>query len=90
MSLRQLAAAADVHPVYAARMFRRHVGCAMRTFVHRLRVLHASRLIAQGGVSLASLAVDSGFCDQSPMTHVFKQVTGVTPTAYRRAVRGPA
>ena len=90
LSLRELAAAAGVHPVYAARMFRLHVGCAMRTFVHRLRVLHASRAIARGGAGLATIAVDSGFCDQSHMTHVFKQVTGVTPTAYRQIMRGRA
>lgn len=88
LSLRELAAAAGVHPVYAARTFRLHVGCAMRTLVHRLRVLHASRAIAKGGVGLAAIAVDSGFCDQSHMTHVFKQVTGVTPTVYRRIMRG--
>jgi AraC-like DNA-binding protein len=60
----------------------------MRTFVHRLRVLHACRAIAGGRGPLAAVAADSGFCDQSHMTHVFRQITGVTPTAYRRIVSG--
>lgn len=88
VTLPELADLAGVHPVHLARVFRRHVGCTMRTFVHRLRVLHACREIAGGRGPLAAVAADSGFCDQSHMTHVFRQITGVTPTAYRRIVSG--
>jgi AraC family transcriptional regulator len=87
VSLRGLADAAGVHPTHVARVFRRHHGCTMRGFLHRLRVLHASRLIA-GDARLAEVALDSGFCDQSHLTHVFQAVTGMTPTAYRRLARG--
>jgi len=87
VSLRGLADVAGVHPTHAARVFRRHHGCTMRAYLHRLRVLHASRLIARDA-GLAEVALDSGFCDQSHMTHVFQAVTGMTPSAYRRLARG--
>jgi len=86
VSLRALAEQAGVHPVHASRVFRRENGCTMRTFLHRQRVLHACRAILDGRRGLAAVATESGFCDQSHMTHVFRQVTGMTPTAYRRSV----
>jgi AraC family transcriptional regulator len=87
MSLRSLADAAGVHPNHVARVFRRHHGCTMRSFLHRLRVLHASRRIA-ADAPLAEVALDSGFYDQSHLTHVFLAVTGMTPSAYRALLRG--
>jgi AraC family transcriptional regulator len=87
VSLRALADAAGVHPNHVARVFRRHHGCTMRSYLHRLRVLHASRLIA-ADAQLAEVAIESGFCDQSHLTHVFQTVTGMTPSAYRRLARG--
>jgi AraC family transcriptional regulator len=81
-SLKALAKVAGVHPVHVARVFRRHHGCTMREQLHRLRVLDASRRIA-AGAPLAEVALASGFCDQSHLTHVFRAVTGMTPSAYR-------
>jgi len=87
VSLAALAALAGVHPVYLARVFRRHHGCSIRAFLHTQRTLHASRVIAAGS-SLADAAVIAGFYDQSHMTNVFKVVTGMTPDRYR-ALRIP-
>jgi AraC family transcriptional regulator len=84
VSLRALADIAGVHPMHVARVFRRHHGCTIRSFLQRRRVLHACERIARGREGLASVAVDSGFYDQSHMTHVFRHVTGLTPTAYRK------
>jgi AraC family transcriptional regulator len=88
VSLLDLATLAGVHPVHVSRVFRRHhAGGSIRDFVHRLRVLHACRLI-EDGESLASAAGESGFCDQSHMTRVFLGVTGMTPSRFRRTARG--
>jgi len=85
VSLRALADTAGVHPVHLARVFRSHLGCSMRQFVQRRRVLRATRAMCEtDGLSLASVAAESGFCDQSHMTHVFRQVTGATPSVIRR------
>jgi AraC family transcriptional regulator len=85
MSLGALASLAGVHPVHAARVFRAHHGCTMGTFRHRQRVLQASKMIAAGG-SLAEVAIDCGFFDQSHMTHVFKSITGFAPVQLRKLV----
>lgn len=87
VSLNQLATLAGVHPVHVSRIFRRHHGDSIRDFVHRLRVVHACRLIEEQQ-SLASAAAESGFCDQSHMTRVFLSVTGMTPSRFRHTARG--
>ncbi|WP_375770779.1 AraC family transcriptional regulator [Archangium gephyra] len=87
VSLHQLATLAGVHPVHVSRSFRRHHGGSIRDFVHRLRMLHACRLIEEQQ-SLASAAAESGFCDQSHMTRVFLSVTGMTPSRFRQTAHG--
>jgi AraC family transcriptional regulator len=87
VSLHELATLAGVHPVHVSRVFRRHHGGSIRDFVHRLRVVHACRLIGERE-SLASAAVDSGFCDQSHMTRVFLAITGMTPSTFRTTAVG--
>ena len=89
VSLGALAALAGVHPVHVARVFRRHHGTTLRGHLHHLRVLTAARAIADG-TPLAAAAVAAGFYDQAHLGHVFKAVTGMTPTQYRAAHRrGP-
>ena len=85
-SLRALADVAGVHPVHVARVFRAHHGCTMSTFVQRLRVVHATRLIV-AGAALADAALEAGFYDQSHMTRVFKAITGMPPIRARDALK---
>src|SRR3569832_217000 len=84
-SLRALADLAGVHPVHVARVFRAHHGCTMRTFIQRLRVVHATRLIV-AGAQLADAALEAGFYDQSHMTRVFRALTGMPPVRARKAL----
>lgn len=88
ISLHQLATVAGVHPVHVSRVFRLHCGDSVRAFVQRLRVLHACRLITEERMPLAAAAAESGFCDQSHMTRVFRAITGMQPARFRRAARG--
>ena len=85
-SLRALADLAGVHPVHVARVFRAHHGCTMRTFIQRLRVVHATRLIV-AGAQLADAALEAGFYDQSHMTRVFRAITGMLPVRARKALK---
>jgi AraC family transcriptional regulator len=89
LTLGDLAAAVDLHPVYLATAFRRHCGCGVGEYLRRLRVEEACRRLAETGEPLAEIAVAAGFCDQSHFTRLFKRHLGMTPAAYRqRAGRG--
>ncbi|HEY5837536.1 MAG TPA: AraC family transcriptional regulator [Pyrinomonadaceae bacterium] len=84
-----LAAQANVHPVYLARVFRRYVGCSITDYRTLLKARAAAELLASSGVTLATAAHDCGFADQSHMGRSFKSVTGLTPRDYRTIVNGP-
>jgi AraC family transcriptional regulator len=81
-----VAAEVGTHPVHLAAVFRKHVGCSVGDFVRKCRVEFAASRLARPGVALADIAAEAGFADQSHFTRVFKQATGLTPAAFRRAV----
>ncbi|MBX7222536.1 MAG: AraC family transcriptional regulator [Blastocatellia bacterium] len=74
-----LAAAAEVHPVYLARAFRAHFGCTPGVYLRRVRIAWAKHQLLQGARPLSDIAFAAGFADQSHFTKVFKQETGLTP-----------
>jgi AraC family transcriptional regulator len=52
------------------------------------RIERAQQLLQAGAdVSLAEVAADGGFSDQSQFTHHFKGVVGVTPMQFRMPAR---
>ncbi|VVE87928.1 helix-turn-helix domain-containing protein [Pandoraea bronchicola] len=50
----------------------------------RLRLARAASLLAANDATLADIALDVGFNDQSALTHAFRQHYGQTPAAWRR------
>lgn len=67
-----------------ARQFRWHYGCTVGTYVRRLRVQYAARQLAATRTPLSDVAIAAGFCDQSHLCRVFRQVTGTSPGEFRR------
>ena len=45
---------------------------------------HACQLLSAPEASLAGVAFDAGFADQSQFSRAFKQLTGVTPGSFRK------
>ena len=82
--VRELAANAEVHPVYLARQFRRHMGCSITDYRRLLKARAAAQSLTSSNDSFAAAATDFGFADQSHFGRVFKTVTGLTPLDYRR------
>jgi len=85
-SVSSLAAEAGVHPVHLARVFRRHRGETIASYVRRVRVQRAARLLAgrdPGSGNTASIAAAAGFADQSHMSRAFRRVAGTTPALVR-------
>lgn len=83
VTVESLADEAGVHRVHLARVFRHVVGLSIGDYLRRLRVQHACRLLVRPGARLADVSAASGFADQSHLTRIFKQVTGVTPAFFR-------
>jgi len=81
--LSELAAEIGVTPVQVARAFRARYGVSVGEYGRRIRVEWAAAEIARGDRTLAEIAVEAGFADQSHFTRLFKRYLGTTPGQYR-------
>lgn len=88
IALDDLARAASVHSATVVRGFRAHLRCTPADYVRRIRLEHAERELARGVRSIADIALECGFYDQSHLTRVIRRYTGMTPMEYRRENRG--
>lgn len=68
---------------HLSRILRQELGCTFTEYVSRQRVDRSKVLLMNERLSLADIAGETGFDDQSYFTKVFKKVTGVTPGKYR-------
>jgi AraC family transcriptional regulator len=83
-TLTNMAAEVGVHPVYLCRTFSEHFDCTLGEYIRKLRVLRGRQLLAIDDGTLAEIALQSGFADQSHFTRVFKKHFGLTPSDCRR------
>ncbi|EKU99809.1 DNA-binding domain-containing protein, AraC-type [Leptolyngbya sp. PCC 7375] len=83
VSLDELAQLVNLSPYYLIRCFRQQVGCAPHQYQRHWRLIQAKRSLRNGG-SLAAIATDHGFYDQSHLNRAFKKTYGVTPGQYQK------
>jgi LacI family transcriptional regulator, galactose operon repressor len=69
------------------RRFRKVVGRSILGEIRRVHVKRASELLAQTDLPLHAIADRSGFTDAKRFSTVFRQMVGLTPSAYRHKVR---
>ncbi|HEV2253159.1 MAG TPA: AraC family transcriptional regulator [Streptosporangiaceae bacterium] len=81
-----LASAAGCSRYAAYRAFHQAYGLAPSDYQRQLRVRTARGLLSRG-VPPAAAAAEAGFADQAHLTRWFRRYYGITPGAYRSAVR---
>lgn len=84
LSLEALAQQAGFSAYHFARLFRQTTGESPHQFVMRHRIERAQHLLKERDMSLARVALESGFANQSHFTHAFKRHLGLTPRAFRQ------
>jgi AraC family transcriptional regulator len=77
-----------IHPVHLTRTFRAFLHCTPGDYLRAWRLDRAAGALTVGKRSLAEIAVQTGFTDQSHLTRHFRRAYGVTPGAYRALTRG--
>ena len=81
-----LALACGVHPAHLTRVFRRHLGQTVGTYVRALRLSTAMTRLADGRATMAEAGHEAGFHDESHLSRTMRAVTGLTPGQYRRLI----
>jgi len=83
LTLADLAAVACLSPYHFSRSFKLAVGVGPQRYITRRRLERAKTLMRRTNRSLAWIAQEAGFTDQSHLTAIFRRETGVTPGRYR-------
>lgn len=63
-------------------------GSTLMRIISQRRVNEAKRLLVKSDESISAVAEKVGFTDYNYFTKIFKSVTGVSPSRYRREARG--
>jgi len=85
LSLPELARRLGTNETYLSRTINQGAGENFNTFVNRLRVAAAQKtLAAPDGGDILSIAYACGFNSKATFNRVFRELTGSTPSAFRR------
>ena len=87
LSIDALAREAGLSPAHFARAFKESTGRAPHQHLLTLRLERARHLLDERDLSLADVALRTGFADQAHFTRFFKRQFGVTPGAFQRSLR---
>lgn len=88
VTLAQLAAVAGLEKFHFARRFRAATGQApLQHFLHR-RMARACEWLDAGHESIAEIAARLGYADAHYFSRQFRQIIGLSPSAYRAQKRG--
>lgn len=84
ISTETLARLAGLSITHFNRRFSEMFRMSPHRFLQALRIQRAQHLLATTTLAISEIAVQTGFYDQSHFTRSFRQVTGLTPRAYRQ------
>jgi AraC family transcriptional regulator len=79
LKLIELSAIAQLSPYHFLRLFKQHMGITPHQYILQQRIERAKHLLQHSELSIAEIAVRTGFSDQSHLTKCFKRRFGVTP-----------
>lgn len=79
-----LGACCGLSPTHVHRLFRKLLRIAPNEYLHALRLQEARTLLATTDEPVLSIALRTGFFDQSHFTKRFRRTTGMTPARFRK------
>ena len=79
----ELAAIANMSESHFRRSFKQCFGIAPQEFILQQRLRNAAKLLTRTDLSIAKVAMDCGFGDQSHFSRQFGRFFGQTPRSYR-------
>ncbi|AHF92115.1 AraC family transcriptional regulator [Opitutaceae bacterium TAV5] len=87
VSLPEIATAAGVSPSYLSHLFSRQFGEKLASYLRRIRVEHAARLLERGDCNVTEAAMAVGYNSLAQFNHTFRALFGYPPGEHRRRVQ---
>lgn len=85
-----IARAASLHPKYAMNLFRKSTGMTLIKYLTLLRLSRAQAMLMTGKDNILQIAMESGFGSVSAFNKAFRQISGMSPSDFRRDTRSMA
>lgn len=82
-SLQEIANALYINGSYLLRVYKAHTGHTLLWYHSHLRCEKAKELLTESDLSISEIGEKVGFVSSAHFSHVFKKLTGVTPSAWR-------
>ncbi|MEL7223286.1 MAG: AraC family transcriptional regulator [Cyanobacteria bacterium J06576_12] len=84
LSILDLATLTSMSESHFSRSFKQSMGISPYQYLMQQRVEQAKQLLEQQLLPISTIALDCGFANQTHLTKVFRQMTGMTPKAYQK------
>jgi len=88
--LGSLAGEFNLSEVYLSQFFKEHSGEKFSTYLERIRIAYACRLIEAEEASLGEIAERCGYNSAQVFRRAFKRIEGLTPSQYKENLLGSA
>lgn len=69
---------------YLCRFFKKKLGISLVSYLNKIKIMEACRMIQGGETNLTEIAIKCGFNSSSYFCKVFKSEKGTSPTEYRK------
>ncbi len=83
ISLDKVADYVHLSKSYLSRIFKEELNCTFTSYTNKLRIEKSKAYLLNDDLSLADIAMLTGFDDQSYFTKVFKKTMGISPGKFR-------
>ncbi|NNE29174.1 MAG: helix-turn-helix transcriptional regulator [Saprospiraceae bacterium] len=85
--LEEISALANMTIPAFCRYFKKLSGKTFTKFVNEFRIVHSCKLLTEGTESISAICYESGFNNFSHFNRLFKEITGKTPSRYRKKLK---
>ncbi|MBD3288591.1 AraC family transcriptional regulator [candidate division KSB1 bacterium] len=84
LTLESVAKKVYISPFYLCHLYKEELNTTFGEYLTRARIDASKRLLRDSSLTLAQIALEVGYPDQSYFTKVFKKIEKVTPRTFRR------
>lgn len=85
ISLENLSERFFVSPFYLCREFKAYANSTVIQYVNVTRIMNAQRMFMETDKNITQISRETGFSNLTHFNRVFKQVTGMTPSGFRKS-----
>lgn len=87
LSIQQVCAVFGISPSYLSQLFRKYIKMSYVKYINTLRIEEAKRIMLEfPDMLIKDMATHLGFSDQFYFSKVFRSLTGISPSEYRKSV----